>query len=120
MDSTNTEKENQVLADDSQENFLTWWQSRVKLRRFIPRTFTHEESASELARDAFQAGWLAAKIDEGYHQYRPPMNTLKTGCIVCSRSPDNPEAKHFEVHLESTFEGNEGKKGKQGKTEADT
>jgi hypothetical protein len=77
----------------TKSSFLEWWQERVKLRRFIPRTLIHEESAQEVVEAAFNAGWRAAKSDDGYHEYKPPMNTLKDYCIACYESPEN--TKHL-------------------------
>lgn len=74
MGSSDTEKENQLLEDDSQEGFLNWWRSRVQLRCFIPRTLIHEEAAGEVSEAAYKAGWRAAKLSEGYHEYKPPIH----------------------------------------------
>lgn len=66
-----------MAESDTDNGFSDWWRSLIQLRRFIPRTLIHEEAAGEVVKAGFQAGWRAAKLSEGYHEYRPPMNTLK-------------------------------------------
>lgn len=82
-----------MAESDTDNGFSDWWRSLIQLRRFIPRTLIHEEAAGEVVKAGFQAGWRAAKLSEGYHEYRPPMNTLKDYCTVCYESPEN--VKHL-------------------------
>lgn len=74
-------------------SFEEWWKAYGGV----------EGKASRAIQDAFAAGWKAAKVDEGYHEYTKPMNALKSGCTTCQESFEN--GKHFEVRLESTSPG---------------